>query len=328
MSEPISRSCPDCLVEANVTRRDFIRSVGVTAAAAVAGPVLLAPTTPAHAEIPKGTPETLAKRLFEALSAPQREAVCLAVDAPQRKTISANWHVTKPLIKDFLTADQQEILLGIMRGATSPDGYERLLKQMKADAAGGMGDFSVAFFGKPGESGFQFMMTGRHLTLRADGVFDDGTSFGGPMVYGHGEESAPKNLFYAQTLRANEVFKALDGKQREKALLEKAPRENDVVLRKEGYPGLPLLDLSKDQKQLVEVVMRDLLSPYRKEDVHEVMTNLKANGGLEKLHFAFYKELDLGSDQIWDIWRLEGPGFVWHFRGAPHVHCYVNIAKS
>ena len=37
---------------------------------------------------------------------------------------------------------------------------------------------------------------------------------------------------------------------------------------------------------------------------------------------------DLGNDHEWDIWRLEGPSFVWHFRGAPHVHAYVNIAKK
>ena len=25
-------------------------------------------------------------------------------------------------------------------------------------------------------------------------------------------------------------------------------------------------------------------------------------------------------------WRVEGPAFVWHFRGAPHVHVWVNVA--
>jgi hypothetical protein len=43
---------------------------------------------------------------------------------------------------------------------------------------------------------------------------------------------------------------------------------------------------------------------------------------------SFYKSDDIGDDHEWDIWRLEGPTFVWHFRGAPHVHCYVNIGKK
>jgi hypothetical protein len=25
---------------------------------------------------------------------------------------------------------------------------------------------------------------------------------------------------------------------------------------------------------------------------------------------------------------LEGPSFVWHFRGSPHVHVWVNVADN
>ena len=55
---------------------------------------------------------------------------------------------------------------------------------------------------------------------------------------------------------------------------------------------------------------------------------MKAGGGLDALHMAFYEAGDIGKDQEWDIWRLEGPNFVWHFRGAPHVHAYVNISQK
>ena len=34
---------------------------------------------------------------------------------------------------------------------------------------------------------------------------------------------------------------------------------------------------------------------------------------------------DLKNDKVWDIWRIEGPTFVSHFRGAPHVHAYINV---
>jgi hypothetical protein len=40
---------------------------------------------------------------------------------------------------------------------------------------------------------------------------------------------------------------------------------------------------------------------------------------------AFYQQGDLQNDKVWDIWRVEGPSFVWHFRGAPHVHAYINV---
>jgi len=74
--------------------------------------------------------------------------------------------------------------------------------------------------------------------------------------------------------------------------------------------------------------MRDLLSPYRKEDVDEVMQIVKTNGGLEKIHFAFYREKDAADKERWRFWRLEGPGFVWNYRVLPHVHCYVQIANA
>ncbi|MBX9656703.1 hypothetical protein K2Y11_24055, partial [bacterium] len=102
--------------------------------------------------------------------------------------------------------------------------------------------------------------------------------------------------------------------------------------RPTGYDGIAVGEMSADQKQLVNKVMSDLLSPYRTEDVEEVMQTITANGGLDKIHLAFYqldaggKNADIGNDGVWDIWRLEGPGLVWHFRGAPHVHTWVSIA--
>jgi hypothetical protein len=95
----------------------------------------------------------------------------------------------------------------------------------------------------------------------------------------------------------------------------------------EPKPGVPGSDLSKDQRALVEKVMRDLLAPYRKEDADEVMQILKDRGGLENLHLAFYRDTGAAEHERWHFWRLEGPGFVWNYRVLPHVHCYVNIGR-
>jgi hypothetical protein len=37
---------------------------------------------------------------------------------------------------------------------------------------------------------------------------------------------------------------------------------------------------------------------------------------------------DIGNDGVWDNWRLEGPSFVWNFRGKPHVHIWINVADD
>jgi hypothetical protein len=319
--------CPEC--DSGWTRRGFVKAVGGAALAAgalpLAGSARAAPTSTSAAE-------TAGKRLYESLNDSQRKEICFDFSHPLREKINANWAITKPTIGDFFSKEQQATIDEIFRGVTSPDGYERFLKQMEDDA-GGISQYHVALFGTPGSGKFEFEMTGRHLTIRADGDSVDNVAFGGPIIYGHGEGDGeaglPGNVFYYQTKKANEVFAALDGKQREKALVPKAPREDQVAVQgaQATLPGIAVGELSKDQQGLVEDVIKVILAPYRQEDVEEALAVLKAEGGLEKLHAAFYQSGNLGNDQEWDIWRLEGPGFVWHFRGSPHVHTYVNIAR-
>ena len=62
--------------------------------------------------------------------------------------------------------------------------------------------------------------------------------------------------------------------------------------------------------------------------VEEALECLKKQGGLDKCSLAFYEEGHSGDDKEWDNWRLEGPAFVWYFRGTPHVHVWVNVADD
>jgi hypothetical protein len=86
--------------------------------------------------------------------------------------------------------------------------------------------------------------------------------------------------------------------------------------------------MTKDQKELTEKVMKELVSPYRKEDGDEVMELIKANGGMEKISLAFYQEGKNSAKEPWTYWRLEGPGFVWSFRALPHIHTFVYISSK
>jgi hypothetical protein len=302
-------------------RRNFLQLAGVAAAAT------FAPKFAWAAPSRKSAAETHVAKLFQSLSDEQRKTLVFPFEHDLRQKISANWHVTKPVIReDFYTADQRAIITEIVKGVTSPDGFERIQKQTEFDN-GGLGGYSIAIFGNPGEGPFQFELTGRHLTLRADGDSVDKAAFGGPIVYGHGEEDPKENLFHYQTKQVNEVFKALDAAQAKAALLPKQPKENAVELQGPGktYPGIAFTELSADQKKLVEQTLKVLLAPYREEDVAEVFAILKETGGFDQLHLAFYQDGDLENDKVWDVWRVEGPSLVWHFRGAPHVHAYINV---
>lgn len=279
----------------------------------------------------KTSPESVVAELYQSLSDAQKKVICLPWNDARRSKINPNWHVTAPEFgDDFYSKSQKAMVDRIVKGLTTEEGYDRLKYQM-ADDSGGMEFYSAAIFGTPGQKPFEFMLTGRHLTLRADGNSVDKAAFGGPIVYGHGIEEAKDNLFYDHTLKANEVFTCLDETQAAAALLKsKAPKETAVQVQDKAgsFKGLALKELKKDQKKVVRGALKHLLSLFRESDQQEVMALLKASGGINSLHMAFYSQEDLGNDRIWDIWRVEGPGFVWHFRGAPHVHAYINIAST
>ena len=322
-----NRICSDC---SNVDRRKFIKAAGTAAIASAATPLLFDSRIVHGAPSTRSQAETVVGQFYDTLSSEQRKVVCLPFDHELRRRISPNWHVVEPLIgSDFYNKDQQRLIDNIVRQVTSADGYELLIEQMNDDD-GGIENYSVAIFGKPGDGKFQWELTGRHLTLRADGDSVDQAAFGGPIVYGHGEEEPGHNLYHHQTKKANEVFKSLDSAQAKAALLDKAPRETSVGIRASGaqFPGVSVGELSDDQQQLVKSTLKTILSPYRQEDVDEAISFITSGGGLEKLHMAFYQQGDLEDDKVWDIWRIEGPSLVCHFRGAPHVHAYINIGSN
>ena len=312
-------------------RREFLATTSGAALAGLTLPTLsrsasAAPTAESDAEV-------AIKELVASLDDSQKSLVMLPLDDARRKKVSANWSITKANIGSFSEV-QQEIIHKIIKGITSEDGYGRFMQQMREDW-GAVEKYTIAIFGDPAGDKFQFELTGRHLTMRADGdtLRDEsfgGGAFGGPIVYGHAKKgNSDKNLFSYQTKRANEVFQALDKPQRMKALLDKSPGQN-VKLREQGEAlrGISGKELSDDQKELFAAVLRDVLAPYRQEDVDEAMALVEAGGGIDSLSMSFYQQGDLDEDGVWDVWRIEGPSLVTHFRGAPHVHAYINIAKA
>ncbi len=294
----------------------------------------------------KSSSESLVKLLYDSLTAAQRKQVCFPWAHHDEKLgllrtrISANWHVTEPVIEsEFYTADQQRLVRDIFLGLIQPDWVARLDRQMKDDEEG-FGKQSIAIFGTPGNpqagaSKFEFVLSGRHITLRCDGHSAEHVAFGGPIVYGHAasgfheKPGHPNNVFWPQAVAANSVFKMLDGRQRKQALITSPPRESAVGFQgRDGkIPGIAVSDLSADQKTHVQTVLAKLIEPYRQSDRDRAVTCLKAQGGLDECHLAFFEQGHLRPGE-YDVWRLEGPAFVWHFRGVPHVHTWVHVADD
>lgn len=348
-----ARPCPDCdsttelqpAASANeVSRRKFLQTAGAASAAVVAAGSLPLWATAAETPAAASTPETLVKTLYESFSDKQRKEICFAWDYQDpkrgllRTRVANNWQITEPEINsEFFTGDQQAMIRKIFEGMIQPEWHERIDHQLEDDAGGYGHEQTIAIFGKPGDGKFEFVMTGRHLTMRCDGNSAEHVAFGGPIFYGHAaggnfneDAGHPGNVFWPQAVEANKLYTMLDGKQQKLALVANLPVEQQVGFRGKDaeLPGIPLTEMSADQKEQVQKVLQKLIEPYRQGDRDEVLACLKAQGGLDRCALAFYKQGDIGNDQVWDCWRLEGPSFVWYFRGTPHVHVWVNVADD
>jgi hypothetical protein len=344
-TDPISdaHGCPDCGSSASVNRRDFLRATGAAVVATAAMPALVPAVARAADTAKAQQPESIVKVLFESMSDKQKQAVCFDWDFVEsergllRTRVANNWQITDPVVNtDFYTAEQQKMIRDIFEGMIQPDWHKRIYKQCEDDAGGFGEDHAIAIFGKPGDGKFEFVLTGRHMTLRCDGNSADHVAFGGPIFYGHAADgfdegpTHPGNVFWPQALEANKVYEMLDGKQRKLSLVKKLPSENQVAFGGPdgSRPGIPVTEMSMDQKEQLQKVLAKLLEPYRQSDRDEALACIKAQGGLDKCALAFYQDGDIGNDGVWDCWRLEGPAMVWYFRGAPHVHTWVNIASD
>lgn len=347
MSDTSKLFCPDCGEAIDTTkqsrhpfheipRREFLQKAGKAAVAVAAAPLLnFAP--PTFSRETDETAETMVKRLHDTLTETQKKVILLPWNDSRRLRVENNWRVVPQRLGEFYSREQQAIIQEILKAVTSEEGHEKILRAMQDDM-GGLGNYSACLFGD-GDEKLAFMLTGRHQTIRADNGVDKNTVFGGPIFYGHAvtfyeRPDHPGNVWWHQARLASKAFYALDGKQQKQALvLRDSPADNPATIRLQGengqFAGIPVSELSRDQKALAEEVIRSLLSPYRQSNVERVMAAISANGGIDKLHLSFYQDGDLpDKNGIWDRWKLEGPSFVWYFRGSPHVHTWINVARS
>ena len=352
-------SCPDCesapvpstpgSAEPSVSlrgpflaRRDFIRVLGTTAAVAVTGGLTpLQKARAARAE-KQAQAEALIFDLFKSMDADQKKKLVRAWDhgvvngkGTPARLLTHNAADGKSRIGDEYTKKQVELLERIFRAiGNGEEGYKQLSRNGRFDASNDFETIGALIYGEAAEGKkFSLVFCGHHLTVRCDGNSEEKTAFGGPLYYGHSPSGyATTNVFYRQTKTANELFSALSTEQRKTAVMPGKWKDEHTGVPVPGknstVPGIGYSDMTREQKELTQKVMTELVGPYRKEDGDEVMEIIKVNGGMEKLAMAFYQEGKTNDKEPWSHWRLEGPGFVWSFRALPHVHTFVNVTSK
>lgn len=323
--------CHDC---DSVDRRAFLKASAAGVAAASAGLTFGSNLLAADKKQPQA--ETLVKQLYGTLSDEQKKVIVFPFDHELRSKVDNNWHITKSRVGNDFTKDQQQLIMDIFKGLHSEEFAETAVQQVDHDnSSKNLARCAIALFGQPGEK-FEFVLSGRHVTRRCDGNSVEGAAFGGPIFYGHAAKGFneapdhPGNVYWYQAKRANELYQALDGKQQKLALLgdpraEKETKTVELSGKTTDLAGLPFSELTDDQKELARKVMDDVLAPFREVDRVESLKLIESGSGFDNLRMSYYKNMDIGSDGVWDVWQIEGPNMIWHFRGSPHVHTWVHI---
>jgi hypothetical protein len=284
---------------------------------------------------------SLVRRLYAGLSLSQRAEICFdwnyrdSEKGLLRSFIANHWQVTWPCVRGkFFSGEQRGLVHEIFCSLLDPAWVPRISRQLADDTKGHFWgqDQSIAIIGDPEGPNWQFLFTGRHLTLRTGAAEGPETAFGGPVVYGHAaggfweEPGHPQNIFWPQAEAAARFFETLDFSERVRAAVNALPAEEEIGFRAKAQ-GIAVLDLAPAQRHAFEAVLAALLAPFRNEDKASVRRCLAAQGGVDALRIAFSRENRI-SAPLWDVWRIEGPSFVWHFQGWPHVHCWVHVAAA
>ncbi|MFO0982825.1 MAG: DUF3500 domain-containing protein [Planctomycetota bacterium] len=275
----------------------------------------------------------LARRLSTSLDAQQRAETCVSYDHPLRQYHNRGvWGGGRAILFGFDHA-QRRILTDLLHAGLSDTGRTRVPEEYFVRFTG-VHSMRVLICGDPTSPPYQVILTGPHLNLRLGGKSREGVAFGGPQVYGDQRGNAraglPGNLYRDQFLLAQRLLRSLDAGQRRQALLDAAPVQTQIEIqgRHRSLPGIPVAELAPSAKQLVKELVAAILSTYPADDVAYARECLAANGGLDALFFSTYQHGQDGEIPEAQVFRLEGPAAVFHFRGYPHVHAFIHVAMD
>ena len=175
--------------------------------------------------------------------------------------------------------------------------------------------------------------------------------FGGPISYGqqigNNRFKVEGNAFKAHGDAINDFSASLNSKERSQAYQAVAPMELIVQPQGHGgtFPGLRIGDTSPGSQELARQMLGAIFAAYPESQQRQAFDAIDQNGGIESLHLALYRDYSFyqngerladrsdhqphtGEQAYTQVWRIEGPACVIHFKGYPHVHAYINIVRD
>jgi hypothetical protein len=311
--------------------------VGVGALAGVGGLVRYAFLAPPRSEHLASVDE-LAVQVFEALPETVRAEACVPYDHPLRQYYNRGlWAGGAVVNAASFGWDVRRKLTDLFHAGLSEIGRKRVPDQ-GAMGLTGVNLMQLLFCGDPRTGPYQVTLSGVHLNLRLGGRSVEGVAFGGPQVYGDQRGNAraglPGNTYRYQMESAHRLLASMTQAQRSAVRVERAPAQTNIGVqgRAGRFDGVPVAELAPASRKLAHETVAGILDTYGDDDAAYAWQCLEKNGGVDALHFADY-DIDYqggrrAGENASQIFRFEGPAAVFHFRGEPHLHAFLNVAMD
>jgi hypothetical protein len=291
--------------------------------------------------------DAVLRGLAQSLTPRQRELVVFPADHPSRQITNTLAVLERPHLGTLLSPSQRALVQQLYASMLSDTGREAFAATLAFE--GRLDGCVLAIYGEPEDAGAHAVIMGGHLMLRTADA--DGSPFGGGCAYGqqvgNGRWRVAGNAFAAHGDAANRFTASLAPEERARALLPTPPHE--LVLQVQGaggrFPGVRIGSVSETAQREAERLIDTVLATYPEAQRRLARACVDANGGVGALSFACYEDRGFYADMAsyaslsaaerarrgepyWQVWRLEGPGAIVHFKGHPHVHAYVQIVPD
>jgi hypothetical protein len=295
--------------------------------------------------------------LDASLSLKQRALVVLPFDHPSRQITNTVAIEKGPHIGTMFNANQLALVRQLYNTMLSNQGQQWFRNTTRLEGKFEGSILRLYSDAQPGELATDnrtiAMLNGGHYMLRnAQSAHRAQTYvFGGPISYGqqigNGRFKVQGNAFKAHGDAVNELHSALGLKDRARAYQSTPPME--LLTQVQGpngvFPGLRIGDTGPQVQALAKNMLATIFSAYPETQQRDAFSAIEENGGIESLHLALYRDfsfyqdgqrlIDLSTEQATlreapytQVWRIEGPACVIHFKGYPHVHAYINVVRD
>ena len=280
-----------------------------------------------------------------ALSPAQRAQVFLPWNHPSRQLVNTLAIRKSPHIGTLFNAQQMPYVWRLWESMQSSAGLARFREPLRAEA-GGLDGCVLAVYGDPAKGPCQSVISGGHLELRAgtqsSGSFGDGVAYGHQV--GNQELRVPGNVWAHHSDAINALAGLWTSEQLDQAVVAEKPHQLMLQVQGRGgrFDGVSVSTFNEEQRATFCELLATMFASYAPSFAEQATSDLQHLGGIDQLNVAVYAENGFYGDGVrfldvaaraderayFQVWRIEGPGFVLHFEGYPHVHAYLRIAKD